>query len=377
MALDNSNPFVNEQLSRIIEPLLTDAELKIKLHIRNHVVNRTRTTELQGNIDWTIKSVIVRLPADTPNKDAIYLGLRQSSVRWYNEIKNELSPIIVKLSQLTKGKFDGETIEKANQVFRPQTRPLSLRSLPEVRIDDFAELYKQLDRLDNKLAQLADYGLTTDYRPGSQQPMSLYANLEMANRLNNNLTQVRDKLLTNEQTVRFSQHRDASERCSIWQGKVVDLLAPAPNAPRIVETSEIKQIAKGKGLEAYRKQFETGKFTESGEPIYSYIAITNVVDEYGYKNNIHVGFNCRHSLKKESDRKPDPYTQGQLQKARQINYNMRKLERSIRNLKKKYALMVTPENRAKVSQRITEATNYYIDYAEKNNFKPIYWRLIV
>jgi hypothetical protein len=56
---------------------------------------------------------------------------------------------------------------------------------------------------------------------------------------------------------------------------------------------------------------------------------------------------------------------------------MRKLERSIRDMKKKYALMLTAENRAKISKRITEATKYYIDYAEKNGFKPIYWRLTV
>ena len=378
MALVNSNPFVNEQLSKVVEPLLTDAELKIKLIIRNSVVNRRPTAELQGSINWVITGVMARLPQETPNKDAIFLGLRKSSTRWYNEVRNELAPIMFKLNQITGGKFNGSTIERAVAKFKPDTRPLSLRSLPEIRLENYDELWKQLDRLDTKLAQLADYGLTTDFRPGTQQPMSLYANLEMANRLNNNLGQLREKLLEQEQVVRFSQHRDASERCSIWQGRLVDLIAPAiNNPPRVVETDEIKSLGKGKGVEAYRKQFETGRFSESGEPIYSYQAITQIQDEYGYQNNIHVGFNCRHSLKKQDDRKPDPFTKEQIQKARLVNFNMRKLERSIRDMKKKYALMLTAENRAKISKRITEATKYYIDYAEKNGFKPIYWRLTV
>lgn len=350
MELDNHKAFINESLSKVVEPILTNAELEIKLLIRNYLINKWDKQEMALNIDRLIARAVNKLPADTPNKEELFLGLKKSSVIWYNQLRTKMMPILMRIGfYIGETKVNGKTIEIAMDKINPETKKLK-------GYDQFGgseKLVEELLRLNYILKEMASYGLQTDYVPG-QTPISLFAKLEMANRYNNNMGQLRDKLESNELVVRFSQHRDCSKRCEPYQGKAVHLTAPAIN-----------------------DRFETGLRLSNGEPILSYQGITSQVDKYGWRNNIHTGFNCRHWLKPVSDTKPDPYSADTIKKARKANHDLRNMERAIRNLKKQYHLFIGKNERRIARLKIDEAIEKYYKFAETNKVVPYGWRLEV
>lgn len=353
MELDNHKAFINETLSKTVEPILTNAELEIKLLIRNYLLNRWDKNEMAVNIDKIIARAYNKLPQDTPNKEEIYLGLRKSSVIWYNNLKNIINPMLIKMGIYTKEKVNGKFVELAiNKIEIKGDKPY-LKSMPELYPGANEKLIEELLRLNKILKELASYGLQTDYVAG-QTPISLFAKLEMANRYNNNMGQLRDKLEGGEELARFSQHRDCSKRCEPYQGKAVHLTAPAIN-----------------------EKFETGLRLPTGEPILSYQGITSQLDKYGWRNNIHTGFNCRHWLKKVDDTKPDPYKAETIRAARKANHTLRNMERAIRNLKKQYHLLIGANERRTSKMKIDEAIATYYKFAETNKVVAYGWRLEV
>lgn len=350
MALDNHKAFVNETLSKTVEPILTNAELEIKLLIRNYLINRWDKNEMALNIDRLIGRAITKLPNDTPNKDELYLGLKKSSILWYNQLREKMMPILIRIGFYIGDKqVTGRNIELyINKVDDNKTL-----KIPEQFEGSNKKLIEELNRLNFILKEMASYGLQTDYVPG-QTPMNLFAKLEMANRYNNNMGQLRDKLEAGEEVVRFSQHRDCSKRCEPYQGKAVHLTAPAINS-----------------------RFETGFRLPNGEPVLSYQGITSQLDKYGWRNNIHTGFNCRHYLKNINDTKPDPYKAETIRAARKANHTLRNMERAIRNLKKQYHLVVGKNARRIARLKIDEAIANYYRFAETNKVVAYGWRLEV
>jgi hypothetical protein len=349
----SDKPFINEALSKKVEPLMVKSELQIKLLIRNYLINNWDKSELTNQIDKVIQMTVNQLPKEIPNKDEIYLGFKKSVQMWYAQTKYQIQPIIIRLGTYSKERVTGKWIERSINIIETKEKLQAIKALPEVIPGASAVLYTELNRLNYLLKELATYGLQTDYVSG-QTPMSLFAKLEMVNRYKNNMEQLSEKLDSGEEVVRFSQHRDPSERCAPWQGKAVHLLLPAVNA-----------------------KFETGLRLPTGEAIYSYRAITTQVDAYGWKNNIHVGFNCRHSLKNIEDRKPDPYTVEEIKRGRKANAYLRNLERQIRNLKKKYALIIGDNPRREMRYKIDEATANYYKFAKENKVVAYGWRLEV
>lgn len=374
MALDNHRAFINENLNKQIEPLLVNAELQIKLLIRNYLINNWNKNELAANIDRIIARAINQLPQETPNKEELFLGLKKSSGIWYNNIRNQLNPILIRVGILTKQKVDGKFIELAINKIETGKDRLVLKSQPELSDLATVQLVEQLTKLNYILKEMASYGLQTDYVPG-QTPVSLFAKLEMANRYNNNMTQLRDKLEGGEQIVRFSQHRDCSERCVLFQGKAVHLLAPAIGSPPTqLNSKQLKTYGK-QNNQGFVKQFDTGIRLPDGEMVLSYQAITSIVDERGWQNNIHKGFNCRHYLKDIDDKKPDPYEAKTIKASRIANHNLRNMERAIRNLKKQYYLLIGKNSRRILRIKIDEAIKKYYQYAKDNNVVAYGWRL--
>ena len=354
MALDNHKAFINESLSKVIEPILTNAELEIKLLIRNYLLNRWDKNEMAINIDRLIARAMNKLPTDTPNKEELFMGMKRSSIVWYNTIRNQINPILIKLGIYTGQKqVNGKYITLVMNKIEPKGDKLVLKSYPEVMPGYNEKLVEELLRLNYILKEMASYGLQTDY-VAQQTPISLFAKLEMANRYNNNMGQLRDKLESGEDVVRFSQHRDCSKRCESWQGKAVHLMAQAIN-----------------------DKFETGLRLPTGETIYSYQGITSQLDKYGWRNNIHTGFNCRHYLKNINDTKPDPYDAGTIKAARKANHTLRNMERAIRNLRKQYHLFIGDRARRLARLKIDEEVARYYQFAKDNKVVPYGWRLEV
>ena len=372
MVSDRYKPFVDEKLSKVVEPLMSQGETKIKLLIRNYLVNQWGEAEMFRNIDRTIEQTLNALPAETPNKDAIYKAFVISSRAWYNIVRNQIRPIIVRLGIVNKSPVNAKWIQRAYKKIESK-KLIPIRPPVDITPDYMGVMYIELERLNTILKEMARFGLTTEYVP-QQTPVSVFAQLEMAIRYRKNMEQLQEKLVDSELIVRFSQHYDCSERCAMWQGKLVHLLAPAKGAtPSTMTTKQIKELA-NRNHSAYIEQFETG-ITINNEPVYSYKAITSVKDEYGWNNNIHTGFNCRHYLKSSTNTKVDPIPGVDIRNARKANLKLRNLERRIRNLKKQYTLVYDDKERMIASNEITRATNEYYDFAKKNRVMAYGWRL--
>jgi hypothetical protein len=372
MVSDNYKAFQNEGISKIVEPAMAHGETQIKLLIRNYLVNQWGETEMFRNIDRVIARVMNELPAETPNKDAIFKAFKISSQSWYNIVRNQIRPIVVKLGILNKSPVDGKWIQRAYKKIE-STKLIPIEPPTNVTPNYMGVMALELARLNTIIKEMARFGLTTEYIP-QQTPISVFAQLEMAIRYRRNVEQAREKLEDSELIVRFSQHFDCSERCSMWQGKLVHLLAPSKNViPSVMTTQEIKTLAKSNNKD-YIEQFETD-ITLNGETVYSYKAITSVKDEYGWNNNIHTGFNCRHYLKSANDVKKDPIPGDQIREARKSNAKLRNMERRIRNLKKDYALLIDDRERMKASNYITQAVKEYYSFAKENRVIAYGWRL--
>lgn len=146
---------------------------------------------------------------------------------------------------------------------------------------------------------------------------------------------------------RLSSHPDCSKRCEPWQGKIVDIQA---------ETSE---------LSGFRMLAKI-----NGETVYCLNDIINQVDKYGYKNNIIVGFNCRHHLHLLNV-KDSEFTKEDIEKNRKINAKLRAMERKIRELKQKALLFRQAKDfkNAKIyEEKARLLIEKYKKYAKENNY---------
>lgn len=105
-----------------------------------------------------------------------------------------------------------------------------------------------------------------------RRPLNLNVKMEWDLAYHYQLEMIDRTLKSGVKYVWTSAHEDSSERCKPWQSKLMSLTDGAID--KTMWTGEIKD----------------------GYKVYSYKDITNKIDKYGYKNNIIVGFNCRHYL---------------------------------------------------------------------------------
>ena len=153
----------------------------------------------------------------------------------------------------------------------------------------------------------------------------------------------------NTDTLRWlSSHKDCSERCAKWQGKLVSLVLPAIN-----------------------DKLETG-YKINGHKIYSFLAIEGQTDEYGYHNNIINGFNCRHHLLNYQDKAlvPEKFTKKEIEASRKLNAKQRELEREIRHLKDNLELAIAENNTKKIAyyrKTIKIKVREYYEFCRTNN----------
>lgn len=155
-----------------------------------------------------------------------------------------------------------------------------------------------------------------------------------------------------------SSHPDCSKRCEPWQGKLFDLES---------EHSDLSNHRMNKKI--------------NGHQVYCFKEVINKVDKYGYKNNIIVGFNCRHRLipYKESDLMPNIYNNRDIAKEREINAKLRAYERKIRLLLQQSKLY-NSVNKTKAiyyKQKASELIKQYKAFANENNYAWYEYRIKV
>jgi hypothetical protein len=144
----------------------------------------------------------------------------------------------------------------------------------------------------------------------------------------------------------LSSHADCSERCAKWQGKLI-----SKSLPPINET------------------MWTG-IKEGSRKVYSLNGIVNIVDKYGYKNNIIVGFNCRHRLiaYQKGSRPEQDYKDKDIKRERLINAKMRAMERKIRAIRTEAILMrqIDVNEALTIKKKADALYERYVAFAEKN-----------
>ena len=233
-------------------------------------------------------------------------------------------------------------------------KPIVLDPKFEVKGTTYVEYYDKV--IKKVLNGLDRWKLTT--HESSKRPITLWQKAELDTRHEVQMKMVKEAKESGQDLWWLSAHIDASQRCERWQGKLVSLSLP----PR-------------KG-----EKFYTGT-RANGYRVYSFDAIENVVDKYGYKNNIINGFNCRHRLISFSEQNTPPRTWDNVVVKKEYGKSqyIRAMEREIRAKKQRLKLVekVDKKEAVRLKNHIQAMTRHYETYCIENGFQVEKWRLVV
>lgn len=178
-----------------------------------------------------------------------------------------------------------------------------------------------------------------------KKPINLWSKVELDLRYNAQMEMLDKCYKSGRDLFWLSAHSNCSKRCEKWQGKLVSLTLPAID-----------------------NTFWTGK-TIHNNKIYSFTAIENQVDKYGYKNNIINGFNCRHFLIEYIEgKKPEFIDNKEIAETRKYESIQRELERAIRKKKSDLYVvsMVDKKKSKKLGIEIAELEREYKIFCKKH-----------
>ena len=346
-------PFINQKLSRQVDGVVMACEMRIKELIKYSVMNLVPFQKLKHKVHKVIEKEFEQFPAELDKyKDMYQQAIRDSAWRWYNDFNKGIGALItagISFSLIggTRNQPPIKTLNTALKTLEKQVpKPLSyIEQVDGYKYHGYAQAKEYAWKVQKEIKRL---GLSPTQILGDRKK-SVLASVELDIRYEEHQKKLNSYIENGELIKRFSTHAGCSERCEKWQGKLVHLTAPAI------------------------KGFDTGMKFE-GEKNYSFTAITNQVDKYGWKNNIYVGFNCRHELV-DVDDKEIKYSKEQIEKERKINSKMREYERSIRNMKKVYKLSYDPKERKELKLKIRNKTAQYKEFAQSNNIAWYDWRI--
>lgn len=347
------NPFVNMKLSKQVEELITACEVKIKELIRYAVMNGLSFQRLKIKVNQVIEKEFKNFPEELQKyKDAYIQSMLNSSNRWYKTFNDSINALLIagtaySLIGGTKTQPPIKTLNTAlKRLENPIAKPLNyVEQVNDYKYHGYVQAKEYATKVQKAIKKL---GMTPTQIIGVRNK-SVLASVELDIRYEEHQKKLQNYIDNGELIKRFSTHAACSKRCEKWQGKLVHLTAPAV------------------------KGFDTG-LKLNGETIYSFKEITEQVDKYGWKNNIYVGFNCRHELV-DVDDKEVKYSKETIKKEREINSKMREFERSIRNMKKVYNLTYDPHEKKELKLKIRHAVIKYKEFAQKHEIAWYEWRI--
>lgn len=335
-------------------PIFQDAETRIKLMILAAFLAMTPKTKLILGIMAVIQSVDHKIPKDLRDRQAYMDGLKKRSnyyiARYYSVPKVEFARVKNKLLKIKPG----VQVPTPRELLKmSKNKPMWAEAKAEPYIKDYAkEVYKKMD-------ELAATPLTTAEE--GKKPITLWQKAELDVRYNKQLENL-DKLKKDGvQYAYISSHPDCSKRCACWQGALVSLTEHAPNPQKEVD----------KGFHYKKMSFFVKKL--DGKNVYSLPDITDVMGPYGYKNNVYIGFNCRHRLIPYDPQKsaPTQFSEQDIKKQREIEEKIRKMERDIR-LQKTRILFYEQLDEKKIAKEIENKCKIMIErykaYCERNGY---------
>lgn len=336
-------------------PLIEKAEIEIKKIVLNGALNLKSKYEIRQKIKLLIYTLSKKLPKKLKDRDKYLEGLYFFSERQIRDTYDDLligSSILLALlfSRGLSKKRNLTPIQALEEIHKGNIKEEDLRLVKSdfvkyhakgtPYVKDYEKLVKE------KVHQLANENVLIG--GGDKQAISIWQKAELDIRHEeqmNNLHKMQDSGVV---YARLSSHPDCSKRCEKWQGKLVDIQA---------QTSE---------LSGFRMRTKI-----NGEQVYCLNDIISQVDNYGYTNNILVGFNCRHHLIMLGKEEPNVYSEKDIQEQRKINATLRAMERKIRYLKQKAILFNEVGDKKSATIYLAKArqlTEKYKDYANKNGY---------
>lgn len=300
----------NDLYQSTFMPVFQKAETKIKTLVLLAFLYHLSLTELRLKINGIVAWVETKIPKELRDKTAYLRGLKRTSEEFillyykkpYKQFVKAKTALYDTLP--TDRKIKTPSIETPKQmlefVSKPQNMWAEAKGSPNV-VNYDKEVKKMVSRL-------CEEPVVTDEE--GKKPISLWQKAELDVRHEAQMQMLDDLRTKGIRYAYTSTHPNCSKRCQAWQGKLFDL----------------NEHAKGSNHQVT---------TLNGTPVYSLLDVIEKEDKYGYKNNIIVGFNCRHRLVPyEIGRNaPEQYTDKDVKKQREIEGKIRQMERNIRSQK--------------------------------------------
>lgn len=308
-------------------PIFADAETRIKSEILLAFLLMRNEFLLRARISKIVESVSNRV--DIPDKSAYLNGLRATAnlliFRYYRK------PMIEhKQAQIAETPFE-----------------LLRGAKGSVQVKDYQkQLRKRIEQLAEQPVLAQEIG---------KKRISLWQKAELDVRQEHNLEMIDNLKEKGIDLCYISSHPDCSKRCERWQGELVSLTEHAPNP--------------GKSVDSPKSSFAVRK--QDGRTVYSLLDIMDCVDKYGYHNTVIAGFNCRHVLHPYTGQKPPiEYTREQVKTQREVEANIRKMEREIRRTKTQAYLLKQARDPAykSMKEKARRMVAKYKDYCTRNGY---------
>lgn len=355
----------NDLYQSTFMPIFQKAETKIKTLILAAFLFSTSIVLLRNQIDGIIKWAVSQVPKDLHDRNAYLKGLKNKSEQfiklYYKKPHNDF--IVAKselLRTVPKGK-EPPIINNPHDLLEITKRPQNLWA--EAKGTPYVSNYGR--EVKKTIQQLAN-DPTTTYEPG-KHPISLWQKAELDVRYSNQMDNLEDLKKQGVQYAWLSSHPNCSKRCESWQGELVAINKHAKSPQKRVN----------KNFNYNKSSFVVGEI--DGHKVYSLPDIMDVDGPYGYKNNIYNGFNCRHHLIPYNGQNgPNDYDEKDVAKQRQIEAQIREMERKIRQLKTQ-ALLYKQSGQINVAKSIEKSVKILIEnykrFCETNGYAWYQYRI--
>ena len=320
MKTAETNPIYQSQ----ILPIIQRAETDIKSLILVAFLYAQPKAVLLASILQVINRVKAEIPKEFGDVSAYTKGLVASADRMVLEGYNkpQLAYNIARNSILQTAPSP-INITTPKQLFdlTSNVRDLWAEAKGSPNVTNYPKVLKETI---NKLSEMP----VTTFEDG-KRPISIWQKAELDTRYEHQIKMVEECKASGDDLWFISSHPDCSKRCQCWQGALVSLskksIAPSYTADK-------------KGIHYKKSSFIVGK--EGNYNVYSLTDIMGCIDIYGYNNNIISGFNCRHRLIRyqKGNLAPTKYTDKEIAEQRNIEIQIREMERKIRLYKTKERL---------------------------------------
>lgn len=345
---------------------LNKLELNLKRAIRDGFLNGWSKIQVTAVTNKIIEDGINKIPSFLlKDKNFYEQSLIASRNRWLFSVFNDKLLYQFALLGMVYVSIDKKTNAAKGYIDLTKRNPEHLEPTPfeiaQEVLHEKKSLFRKsrgqqyLTNLRRKMRELAQNPLTdVEFK---KRKLSLFTKAELQLRYEEAWKEIESFKENGIQYAYISSHKDCSERCYPFQGKLVDLFNPSIN-----------------------NRFETGEIID-GRKVYSLTDILSQTDKYGYHNTILIGFNCRHYLipYTKGKKAPKRYAKRFVNKKNHASSQMREMERNIKR-KRIERLIIGPidKNRSKELKIIIDKEiEHYYQFAQKKYLKPLEYRFAI